>query len=278
MESKHHQAFLFQPLLLPSTSSSTTTPCNVHKDAGQIKAAITSSSDIVFRFVCIILIGTVSLYANYEASKGFTISIINDAGDSFAGKRFSHFYISDDKATRIVFDTSKFVESILYPSDHVHHHESRFLKKQVDHVILRLANQNMSTDIIVESRANNEYVLHLNPSIMKHENFNHAIVSAVQRGMARIWLWDGHGTVPEPLTNGMIEYISSSFQPESINSSKYSPKTNTVAEMLVDCVKQNSGFVRQLNQAMRDHWHDSTFDYSVDVKTHANFCNYKFNN
>lgn len=278
MEAKHHQAFLSEPLLLPSTSSPVeSTTSNVHKDADHIKAVITTSSDIVFRFVCIILIGTISLWANYEASKGFAITVINDAGDSDAGKQFSHFYISDDKATRIVFDTSKFVENILYPSDHVH--QRGFFKKQVKHVVLRLANvQNMSTNIVVESRANNEYVLHLNPSIMKHKNFNHAIVSAIQRGMARVWLWDGYGTVPEPITNGMIEYISSSFQPESINSRENSLKTNTVADMLVNCVKQNSGFVRELNQAMRDHWQDSTFDYSVDVKTHANFCNHKLIN
>lgn len=281
MESKHHQAFLFEPLLLlPSTSSpveSTLENVHKHNDAGHIKAVFMSSSDIVFRFVCIILIGTISLYANYEASKGFAITIINDAGDSFAGKRFSHFYISDDKATRIVFYTSKFVENILYPSDHVHQHQSRFFKKQVDNVTLRLANQNMSTDIIVESRANYEYVLNLNPSIMENKNFNHAIVSAIQRGMARIWLWDGNGTIPESLTNGMIEYISD-FRPELVNLDKSSSKSDTVAEMLVNCVKQNSGFVRQLNQAMRDHWQDSTFDYSVDVKTHANFCSYKVEN
>ncbi|KAK1393382.1 hypothetical protein POM88_012438 [Heracleum sosnowskyi] len=158
MESKHHQAFLFEPLLLPSTSSpAESTTANAHKDAAHIKAVITSSSDIVFRFFCIILIGTISLWANYEASKGFHITVINDEGDSFAGNRFSHFYISDDKATRIIFDTSKFVENILYPSDHVHHHQSQFFKKQVNHVILRLANQNMSADIVVESRANNEF-------------------------------------------------------------------------------------------------------------------------
>ncbi|KAL8126855.1 hypothetical protein AgCh_013958 [Apium graveolens] len=272
---KHHQAFLSEPLLLPSTSSPVQ---SVRKPAGHcIKAVITSSSDIVYRFVCIILIRTISLWANYEASKGFAITVINDAGDSFAGKRFSHFYISDDKATRIVFGASKFVENILYPSDH--EHRSVFFKKQVNHVILRLANvHNMSTNIIVESRANNEYVLHLNPSIMEHKNFNHDIVSAIQRGMARVWLWDGHGTVPKPLTNGMIEYIISwNSQPEFINSSKNSPEADMVTEMLVNCVKKTSGFVRELNQAMRDHWQDSTFDYSVDAKTHSNFCNYKFN-
>lgn len=275
MESKHHQALgLFKPLLLPVPATSSpvesTTLSNVH--VGHFKAIITSSSDILLRFACIILIATIALWANYEASKGFTITVINDAGDSSAGKWFSHFYISDDKATRIIIDASNFVENILYPRDHLHNHQSRFYKKQVNHVILRLANQDISTDIIVESRANNEYVLHLNPSIMKHKNFKHAVVSAIQRGMARIWLWDGHGTVPEPLINGTIEYIS---QLKQNNLSENSTKTNRVTEMLVNCVKQNSGFIQQLNQAMRDYWHDSAVDiYSVD----ANLCNYKFHN
>ncbi|WOG91812.1 hypothetical protein DCAR_0311066 [Daucus carota subsp. sativus] len=265
METKHQKPYLSEPLLLPTSPSS---PPDIST------ATITSNSDILFRFACIILIGTISVWANYEASKGFSITVINDAADSFAAKRFSHFYISDDKATRIILETSKFVENLLYPRDYVHyHHQSRFFKKHVNHVTLRLANQNMSTDITVESRANNEYVLHLDPSIMQHKNFSHAIVSAIRRGMARIWLWDGHGTVPQPLTNGMIEYLSSSFQQEL--SSKNSSETDRVAEMLVNCENQNSGFVRQLNQAMRDHWHDSTVDYlSGDLKSHASLCNY----
>lgn len=108
---------------------------------------------------------------------------------------------------------------------------------------------------------------------MEEPNFNHVIVSAVQKGMSRIWLWDGEGNAPRGLVNGMIEYISSlaGFAPElncghhgklpeyydieSYWKGKLDPRG--VAQFLDYCEKQNVGFIRRLNQAMKNDWHDS---------------------
>jgi hypothetical protein len=37
---------------------------------------------------------------------------------------------------------------------------------------------------------------------------NYAMVSLVQRSMARIWLWDGESSAPPTLLDGLVEYIS----------------------------------------------------------------------
>ncbi|KAJ4700305.1 putative Plant basic secretory protein family protein [Melia azedarach] len=43
----------------------------------------------------------------------------------------------------------------------------------------------------VEASRTGEFVISIRSSIMGAENVNYAIISAIQRGIARIWLWDG---------------------------------------------------------------------------------------
>lgn len=263
-EQDHH---LLQPLI-STTFPAAATGTSSHKADDNIRFIISSNSGIIIRFLLIILIGTVSVWANYEASKGLIITVINDSGNSSPGKRFSLFYVSNDKATRIVLTTSQFVENLLYPEDH--HTQTSYSpnpKKQVNHVILRLATQNLTTKFLVESTKNHEYILHLCPSIMDQENYNHEVSSAVLKGMSRIWLWDGdgQGNSPQGLINGMVEYISSlaGLTPEL---PEYSDDGNywegkdaiAVAQLLDYCEKQNVGFIRRLNQAMRNDWHTLT--------------------
>lgn len=223
-----------------------------------------------FRLVFIAVIALVSVWASHEASKGFSITIINDAGATLAGKRFHLFYVSNDGATRLILERSKFAENILYPRDHLP-------KKNINHVVLRLSSRNLTRPVMTDSgEQDGEYVIHLNPSIMAEPNFKHATFLAVQRGMARIWLWDGQGNAPTSLINGIVDYITtlaiSGGAPPSSSGGAELPEYSgsgcwkgnndprAVAGFLNYCEGKREGFVRRLNQEMRNDWHENMVD------------------
>ncbi|XP_022774059.1 uncharacterized protein LOC111316336 [Durio zibethinus] len=190
------------PLLATPASALTTTATSSTTKEDDKKDFFLSSSRIISRLLLVIFIGTISVWANHEASKGFKVTIINNAKDSPAGRRFALFYVSNDEGTRIILNTSALVENILYP-------DSNQNKKPVHHVILQLASKNLTTKVIVETSKSKEfvYVISLSPSIMEESNVKYAVRSAIQRGMARIWLWDGESRAPPWLIDGMEEYI-----------------------------------------------------------------------
>ncbi|KAK2661868.1 hypothetical protein Ddye_000442 [Dipteronia dyeriana] len=269
MEEHHH---LFQPLLsTTTTTSAATTTTNEDED---IKF-LSSDKAISFRLLSITFIGLISIYANYEQSKGFDIIIINDIKDSLAGNRFELFYVSNDKATRILQNTSSFVENILYPDTitSTNHH-----KKQVRRVTLRLSSKNNQTRIVptVDTPKCDEFVINISPSIImgQSSNDNHAMVSAIQRGMARVWLWDGESRAPPWLVDGLVEYMSRLAGFGEVvrgfgDSSSWNDKDPRVVALHLDQCEENiKGFIRRLNQAMRQRWNDQT------VVEARNLCDY----
>ncbi|XP_077227544.1 plant basic secretory protein (BSP) family protein [Tasmannia lanceolata] len=265
----------------------------------------TPTSAIGVRLVSVILIATISLWANYEASKGFEITIINDAGNTLAGPRFHLIFDSNDKATRIILKCSEFVERILYPD--VHHP-----KKPIDHVTLRLANRNFTGGTTVEvdvgaspkitkikgqdysipdqtiqdhqitnptiqntSHTQRDFVIRISPSVMDEADVNMAMASAVQRGMARVWLWDGQNGAPLSLLDGIVEYVTmvAGFGP-SLGSGRVTPlesdggcwedkNPTVVAHFLWYCERSKHGFLARLNQAMREQWHVGMVDEAL---------------
>lgn len=260
---------LFQPILIPrviatASSSSTTTSFNYFDDtdADYIKHW-SSNSSIILRLLLITSIGIISIWANYEASKGFGITLVNDAKDSAEGKRFTLSYISNDKATRIILNTSLFVENLLYPNI------NDDTKKQViHHVTLRLASNNLPNLVTVDTITNNEFVINISPSVlMGHpKNLDDAITSVVLQGMARAWIWDSESRAPQWLLDGMVEYINglAGFGParnlgghESLDdqfgkfcSGDKDPMV--VAQFLKYCERHEKGFIQRLNKALRD--------------------------
>ncbi|XP_019153823.1 PREDICTED: uncharacterized protein LOC109150370 [Ipomoea nil] len=238
-----------------------------------------------FRLVFIACIALVSVWATYEASKGFSITIINEAaGDTFAGKRFHLFYVSNDQAIRLILERSEFAENTLYPpSDH-------HPKKTINHVTLRLSSRNLSRPATtVSGERDSEFVIHLSPSIMHEKNFKHSMFLAVQRGMARIWLWDGQGNAPVTLINGVVDYISSlavnggapaaaaagAELPEYSGSGcwKGTSDPRTVAGFLNYCEGKREGFVRRLNQEMKNNWHENMVDDALGGMPAKTLCN-----
>ncbi|KAK9284765.1 hypothetical protein L1049_023942 [Liquidambar formosana] len=267
--------YLFQPLVpIPTTTTTTSTSNSLNEIDGDNTKLSSSNSAILLRLLSILFIGILSIWADHEASKGFRLSILNDAKHSPAGRRFKLLYVSNDEATRIVLNTSRFVEKLLYP-------DKNHPKKEVSHVTLRLACRNLTHPVIVDPGENHVFVMHISPSVMKESNVNYAMLSAVQRGMARVWLWDdgGEHSAPPSLVDGMVEYISilagfgrelnpggAGGSAESGNYSCWKDKDPVaVAHFLHYCEGQKKGFIQRLNQGMRRRWHEWMVDDALGL-------------
>ncbi|KAL0306721.1 UNVERIFIED_CONTAM: hypothetical protein Sradi_6089400 [Sesamum radiatum] len=264
MEESHH---LLRPLLSPSTTTTTSPAVAPPLDDHVVDnlKPISSNSSIILRLSLVAFIGIVSIWANHEASKGYDITIVNESADTFLGNRFQLFYVSNDEAVRLVIQASKVVENFLYPD-----HDSR-IKKPVSHMIVKLADRNLTDNIIVESRTDQKFVLNISPLIMDGTNFGQAMVQAVQRGVARIWLWDGRGNAPESLIHGIVEYMIDHLWATRPQSDRAKPlrsattcwkdgDSRVVAEFLDYCDRRLPGFIRRLNHGMMDGWDDGKLD------------------
>ncbi|XP_010506141.1 PREDICTED: uncharacterized protein LOC104782802 [Camelina sativa] len=242
---------LLQPFLAtkPTTESSTSE----------------SDSSILLRIFTVILVGAISLWANHEASKGFSITIINDAKDSPSGKRFALFFESDDTAVRILLDTSYFVERFLYEG--VPHR----LRKPVNHVTVRFcgnSSDEVEKFLVTSGASHGEYVIRLSSSsLMERRTFSNAVESALQRSMVRIWLWrDESGASPE-LVAGMVEYLAVEGRKRShfgmLGGGHWKDKESksvSVVSFLDYCERRSEGFIRRLNHGMRLRWNDRMVD------------------
>lgn len=257
-------------LLPPPTFASSLPPPppsrTIEEDVAATVNLISSDSRIVFRLLSLFFIGLISIWANFEATKGFDITIVNDAGDAAVGRKFDLFYGSNDGATRMVLSASEFVEKLLY-----YNPGNTLPRKDVNHVIVRLASRNLTHMAMVSSRGKGEFTIDISLWVMqgRKRNVDNKMAAAVQRGMARIWLWDGEDGAPPALLEGMVEYISdlagfSQAKPNSVLdlSSGYEDlwwtkkDPRAVAEFLKYCEAQKRGFIQRLNQAMRHRWHE----------------------
>lgn len=272
---------LHQPLLPTTTAAATTTTTTASSSLDANEACDTnliplSNFSILIRLLMVLFIGTLSLWANFEASKGFEITIINDAKHTPAGQYFTLFYVSNDKATRIVLNTSEFVENLLYPNNNHYHYP----KKVVHHVTLRLATHNFTHKVTNhQAQKKHEYVININPLVFEDFDVNHAMVSSVQRSMARIWLYDGESSAPPTLLDGLVEYVTmvAGFVhvkdydkvyklPEPCDQKWWEDKDpRVVAHLLGYFEEQQKGFIQRLNQAMKDRWEDQMVEDALGM-------------
>ncbi|XP_061349672.1 uncharacterized protein LOC133294921 [Gastrolobium bilobum] len=244
-----------------------------------------SDNNIILRILLVLSVAIISIWANFEASKTFDINIVNGAEDSLAGQRFALSYVSNDRATRIVLNTSSFVENLLYPNKH-------YPKKQIDSVTLRLTRRNLNTTATVSPAGNRHhsggkifkgYVIDISPILLEDKHYDKmAMVGAVQRAMTRVWLWDGGSRAPPGLLDGMAEYVAelAGFRgrervsgggeglPECDGHHGWwweDKDPRHVARYLHYCEKYKTGFIQRLNEAMRDTWHDRMVDDVLGV-------------
>ncbi|KAF8077376.1 hypothetical protein N665_1043s0021 [Sinapis alba] len=227
-------------------------------------AAKDSDSGIFLRLFSVILVGAISLWANHEASKGFSITIINEAKETPSGKRFSLFFQSDETAVRILLQTSFFVERLLYDG------LPQRLRKPVNHVTVRFyGNRSDGVDkfSVTSNASHGEYVIGLSSSLMGTGEFRSGVEAALRRSMVRIWLWgdDESGASPE-LVAGLVEYLAVEEGGERRRFdelgvySKDKESVYVVARWLDYCERRSEGFIRRLNHGMRLRWNDQTVD------------------
>lgn len=223
-------------------------------------SALESDSGIFIRIFSVILVVAISLWANHEASKGFSITIINEAKETPSGERFSLFFESDDTAVRVLLETSFSVERLLY--DGVPHR----LRKPVNHITVRFYG-NRSDVSVTSDASNGEYVIGLSSSLTGISEFRNGVRAALRRSMVRIWLWGDNesGASPE-LVAGLVEYLAvEGGERRRFDELGVYPKDKesayVVARWLDYCERRSEGFIRRLNHGMmRLRWDDQTVD------------------
>ncbi|VVB03170.1 unnamed protein product [Arabis nemorensis] len=218
-------------------------------------SASESVSGIILRLFSVFLVGAISLWANHEASKGFSITIINEAEHSPSGKRFSLFFKSDDTAVRVLLDTSFFVERFLYEG--VPHR----LRKPVNHVTVRFSDGAERFSVTSGAR-HGEYVIRLSSSLVERSDLSNAVKFALRHSMVRIWLWGNESRASPELVAGMVEYLAEpGLKRRSFDESGgywEDKESVSVAKWLGYCEGQREGFIRRLNHGMRLRWDDRT--------------------
>lgn len=105
---EHNKHSLLQPLIIPISSPSSSSyllhdEIDQHNNYDTNKDNLFSSiseHNIILRIILVLFVALISLWANYEASKIFDITIVNDIKDSPAGRRFALFYVSTQAPSR----------------------------------------------------------------------------------------------------------------------------------------------------------------------------------
>ncbi|XP_038886866.1 uncharacterized protein LOC120077080 [Benincasa hispida] len=273
-----------QSLSLPLLSSTTSTSTSTSTSGTGTGAPATPTSPnhslslsnqaVAVRLLLVAVVGLTSLWANHEASKGFDITILNNAKGSPAGQRFDLFYVSNDEATRLLLNASSFIENLIYPSPD-------FSKKKVKSVHLTLSLRDLSSNVVAVEQLDGgvDFVVHLSPSIFNERNVNHAMSAAVLRGMSRVWLWNGEGHAPPSLLDGMVEHIvtAAGFVEKKYSGGAVSTLAACepmwwkdidpmeVAMFLDYHERQQQGFIQRLNQGLKSRWHDRTVEDVLGV-------------
>lgn len=263
-----------QPLL-PKLNPSSTTPCSTPDGNSRTAESSSAPPTTLAGLALVLVLAAMSLWANLEAGEGFDITILNAAlPDSPAARRFDLLFVSNGKAAQILLNASGFVEHILYPNE-------LYPRKPVSSVTLRLAGHNLSEAVAVsegdDSQRPGEFVIHVSPSAMADANPGLALGSAVQRAMARVWLWDGRGTAPKWIVDAMVEYLSLSagFARDAVPVRPSGPcwgeegEPVGTARFLKYCEERRGGFMARLNRVMRKHWNEIMVDVALGSSSRA---------
>ncbi|KAL5203331.1 hypothetical protein ABZP36_014283 [Zizania latifolia] len=245
------------PLLLPVATASSSSSITTAESPSS-----PSTGSIVARVVAVLAVASVSLFAQHEASRGFHIDVINAAPrHTVAGRRFDLFFVSNGKAERILHYANRGVEQALFPN-------VSFPRKQVNRVTVQMVGHNLTADATVAAAgvAPGEYVISLSPRLMhpSSDRSADAVVTAVRRAVARMWLWDGRGAAPASVTEAMVEYLASGSNAVEASPADDAPQCMS-AQFLRHLERRRSGCVARLNRAMRDRWSDAAVDAALGV-------------
>ncbi|XP_010904913.1 uncharacterized protein [Elaeis guineensis] len=231
-------------------------------------AASPSTLALLIRLVAFVSLAAVSMWANYEAAKGFEITILSADSHTAAGRRFNLMFVSNGRAARLILNSSDFIERVLYPSE-------LYPRKPVSCVTLQLAVQNFTESVMVRpGRHPGDFVILVSPSVMAEANVHISVASAVQRGMAQVWLWNGQGGAPRSLLDSMADYLTMAARlRQHLKHNDLSITTNAscwddgsyidVARFLQYCEERRHGFMARLNRAMQGQWDEHMVDSAL---------------
>jgi Peptidase of plants and bacteria len=196
--------------------------------------------------VTIVSLVVVSLWANYEASKGFDLTICNAPTDTLAGRRFDLMFVSNGKAAKLLLESSDAIKRILYP-------RNVYVKKPVRHVILELAGEK-TTEIVQVKRGYkkekpDEYLILVKPEILEEENATVAMEAALYRSMAYVWLWDGTTVTKRGIVDAMVEYL---IVQSGFDSTLSKNRNSSAASFMQKCENRSNGFVARLNNVVHE--------------------------
>ncbi|OEL34431.1 hypothetical protein BAE44_0004553 [Dichanthelium oligosanthes] len=282
------------PLLLPvSTAAGASSSVDINDitvDALSAPPAASSSpstQSIVFRVVTVITVACASLFAQHEAAKGFGIDVVsaNAPRDDVAGRRFDLLFVSNGRAERILHYASRGVERALFP-------DASFPRKHVRRVTVKMAGHNLTAGATVDAgAAPGEYVISLSPALVSGTGTGtaadvDAVVAAVCRAVARMWLWDGRSAAPARVTEAMVEYLASVAAGDAASEVATTPLSSSEedgkqkhrcmsARFLRHLEGQREGFVARLNRAMRDRWSDAAVDAALGAPSRHSCAAYR---
>ncbi|URD76004.1 Peptidase of plants and bacteria [Musa troglodytarum] len=223
-------------------------------------SSLATTPAVLIRVTTILTLVAVSLWANYEASTSVDISVVNSADGSRAGRLFDLKFASNGRAHRIIHHASQFVEQVLYPDE-------RYPRKPINRITLRLAGHDDLPFLASVSPGSGagDYTIHVSPILMSAADADAALAAAVHRAVAKLWLWDGQRTAPEPLLEAAAEYLATAAGFGSRPNVAYavaleSNGTCWSAEFLRHCEAKRDGFVAGLNRGMQERWTELTAD------------------
>ncbi|XP_020593440.1 uncharacterized protein LOC110033722 [Phalaenopsis equestris] len=152
------------------------------------------------RVSTVLTVTAISLWANYEASKGFDITVVEMPSDTLAARRYNLMFVSNGGAARAILNASASIERTLYPD------VKYFPIKIIKSVTLRVADYNLTRAVIVTAATGGggEYVIHVSPSVIEQRDAEKAVVAAVYTGMARVWVRDGRGMAPAEMVDAVV--------------------------------------------------------------------------
>ncbi|KAM0826590.1 hypothetical protein ACQ4PT_068792 [Festuca glaucescens] len=221
-----------------------------------------SGRSILARYLAVLLVASVSLFAHHEASKGFRIDVVSAANQGgVAGRRFDLLFVSNGRAERVLHRASRAVEEALFP-------DPSFPRRRVTRVTVRMMDGGNLTaaDATVDANGAGEYVISLSPRLLSDARAVDAVASAVRRAVARMWLWDARGAAPAHVTESMVEYLAAIPDAAAATSPAEDDASNTRCispRFLKHLERHRAGFVARLNRAMRDRWSDAAVDAAL---------------
>ncbi|PKA55582.1 hypothetical protein AXF42_Ash006784 [Apostasia shenzhenica] len=214
---------------------------------------------IATRLSSLLLLLSLSLWANHEASKGFAVSVLNSAAASPAGRRFNLLFASNGRAATAVFLAAAAIEPTLFPDPHL------FPRKPIRRISIELACHNISSSVILShGPAAGEFTVSLSPDLATGQDSASKLPVALRYGVARALLWDGGGASPPELMEALADYLTSPSSFKRPAAVRHRESCWAAAEFVEFCERRRPGFVARLNRAMREGWTEVAVDQALE--------------